>query len=97
MGCKSGTQTTNPPEWAERSFQTFLPGDPYYKPEYEGLGRVMCYNNIKYNSGRTQATVEVRCRQHSSITKVEYNFNNAGWVSGNTFSVDTSFSTNLPI
>ena len=46
MGCKSGTQTTNPPEWAERSFQTFLPGDPNYKPEFEGLGRVMCYTAI---------------------------------------------------
>jgi len=76
MGCKSGTQTTNPPEWAERSFQTFLPGDPMYKPSYEGLGRIMCYSNIVYNAARTSATVEMRCRQHSSITKVEYNFNN---------------------
>ena len=79
MGCRSGQETKNPADWAQRSFQTPLPGDPYYKPAYQGLGRVMCYNNIKYNSGRTSATVEVRCRQHSSITKVQYNFNNEGF------------------
>ena len=46
LGCADGSTTTNPPDWANRSFQTPLPGSPDYKPEYEGLGRVMCYNNI---------------------------------------------------
>ena len=80
MGCSSGQITTNPADWAQRSFQTALPGDDYYKKGYEGLGRVMCYPEITYtSSARTSANVEVKCRQHSSITKVEYNFSNKGW------------------
>ena len=46
LQCTSGDQTTNPDDWAERSFQTYLPGSDLYKDEYEGLGRVMCYNHI---------------------------------------------------
>lgn len=76
MGCRSGQEVHNPPDWADRSFQTFLPGDPYYKPEFEGLGRLMCYSSIKYAAGRGSADVTIKCRQHSSITKVQYNFNN---------------------
>ncbi len=52
MGCTSGQATNPPADWQQRSFQTPLPHDPYYKPEYEGLGRVMCYNNIVYSSDR---------------------------------------------
>jgi hypothetical protein len=48
LQCSSGDATTNPPEWADRSFQTYLPGSAKYKEEYEGLGRVMCYNQITY-------------------------------------------------
>jgi hypothetical protein len=58
MGCRSGQETKNPADWAHRSFQTFLPGDHNYKPEYESLGRVMCYSNIKYSSGRDSANVD---------------------------------------
>ena len=46
LQCTSGSVTTNPADWANRSFQTWLPGSDKYKPEYEGLGRVMCYNHI---------------------------------------------------
>ncbi len=46
LGCTSGSATTNPPDWADRSFQTYLPGSAHYKEEYAGLGRVMCYNHI---------------------------------------------------
>jgi len=77
-GCQGGQTTTNPPDWSLRSFQTFLPGDPYYKPEYEGLGRIMCYSAILYESDRTKAVVDVRCRQHSSIVDVKYKFGSAG-------------------
>jgi hypothetical protein len=98
LGCSSGSATTNPPDWAERSFQTFLPGSPNYKPEYEGLGRVMCYNNIQYSADRSSATVEARCRTHSSIKSVAYNWNNAGFVNSNTFKADGSLGTNaLPL
>lgn len=67
MSCKSGSQTTYPDDWAQRSFQTFLPGSPYYKDKYEGLGRIACYSAIKYGGDRKSASVEIRCRQHSSI------------------------------
>ena len=90
MGCISGSATNPPADWINRSFQTPLPHDPYYKEGYEGLGRVMCYNNIVYNSGRTQATVEVRCRQHSSVNKVQYNFNNQGFGDSNKFTASNT-------
>ena len=46
LGCSSGDATTNPPEWAERSFQTYLPTSEKYEEQFAGLGRVMCYNHI---------------------------------------------------
>ena len=67
LGCSSGSATTNPADWANRSFQTPLPGSANWKPEYEGLGRVMCYNNIQYSGDRKSATVEAKCRTHSSV------------------------------
>ena len=97
MGCTSGQATNPPSDWSARSFQTPLPHDPYYKAEYEGLGRVMCYNNIVYNSGRTSATVEVRCRQHSSVNKVQYNFDHQGFGDSNKHTVDSSFSKVLSV
>lgn len=97
MGCASGSTTTNPSDWAKRSFQTPLPGDPYYKVEYEGLGRVMCYPAIKYNSSRTSASVEMRCRTHSSITSVQHNFGGKGFQSTKTVEVDSSLTDALSI
>lgn len=81
--------TTNPPDWAERSFQTWLPGSDLHKPEYEGLGRVMCYNNIQYSSDRNSATVEARCRSHSSVQALQYNWNNEGFVGSSTYQADS--------
>jgi hypothetical protein len=97
MGCASGSTTTYPADWANRSFQTYLEGDALYKPEYEGLGRVMCYPAIKYNSSRSSATVEMRCRTHSSVTNVQYNFGGKGFQAGNTFTADSSLSDALSI
>lgn len=97
MGCSSGSVTKNPEDWANRSFQTFLPGDSQYKKEYESLGRVMCYSAIKYASDRKSAEVEIRCRQHSSIKSLSYNFDNKGYQSSKTFKVDSSFSNVLPV
>lgn len=79
MGCSSGTATTYPDTWAERSFQTFLPGDANYKDSYEGLGRIMCYSSIAYASDRKSATVNVKCKQHSTISSLQYNFNDKGF------------------
>ena len=56
-----------------------------YKPEYEGLGRVMCYNQAVYSPNRKTATIEAKCREHESIIKMEYKWGDAD------FSVESSF------
>lgn len=94
LQCTSGSVTTNPADWAQRSFQTWLPGSDKYKPEYEGLGRVMCYNHIQYTSDRSSATVEARCRQHSSVKNLSYNWNNEGFVSSSTYSAGNALGAN---
>jgi len=50
----------------------------------------MCYPAILYSSDRKSATVDVRCRAHSSITNIEYNFGGLGFQSDNEFLVDSS-------
>ena len=70
MLCTSGSITTNPDDWAKRSFQTPLPGDFYYRDTYQNLGRIMCYPLIQYAQDRQSASVEVVCKKHESITKV---------------------------
>ena len=97
LGCSSGDVTTNPDDWAERSFQTYLPGSDLYKEEYEGLGRVMCYNHIQYDDTRTNATVTARCRQHSSITELTYNWNDEGFAAADSYSVDGQMNTPLTL
>jgi len=94
LGCSSGAATTNPPDWANRSFQTWLPGSEHYKPEYEGLGRVMCYNHIQYAADRNTATVEARCRQHSSVTGLTYNWNGEGFNSSSTYKASSALGAN---
>ena len=93
VGCTSGQQTRYPDDWSKRSFQTFLKDGPdahLYKPGYEGLGRVMCYNDVKYAADRKSATVTAACRKHDSITKMEYNWNNSGFSSDASHKVDSS-------
>lgn len=41
--------------------------------------------------------VEVRCRQHSSITEVQFNFGGKGYQSSNELSVDQSLSEALTV
>jgi hypothetical protein len=57
----------------------------------------MCYPAIQYNSSRTSATVEMRCRTHSSIKQVQFNFGGKGFQSGSTFAADSSMSQELSI
>ena len=98
LGCTGGDVTKNPADWANRSFQTYLPGSDLYKEEYEGLGRVMCYNHIKYDDeSKTSATVTARCRQHSSITDLSFDWNNEGFSGKDTYSVDSSFDSSLTL
>lgn len=61
-----------------------------YKPEYEGLGRVMCYNQVVYQSGKQSATINAHCRQHDSIKTIQYNWNNEGFVSSSSYNVDST-------
>ena len=75
VGCKGGDDTRYPDDWSKRAFQTFLPDGvdkDMYKPEYEGLGRVMCYNQAIYSPNRESATLKAVCRQHDSIVKMKY-------------------------
>lgn len=100
VGCTGGQQTRYPDEWSKRSFQTFLKDGPdahLYKPEYEGLGRIMCFNDIVYSADRKSANVSAKCRQHDSIVKLEYNFNNEGFQSNATYAVNSSFSDALSL
>ena len=61
------------------------------------MGRIVCYNNIIYSSDRKSATVEARCRHHSSIVDVKYNWNNEGFKSNKSYSVGTSFAAALTL
>lgn len=100
VGCTDGQQTRYPDDWSKRSFQTFLKDGPdaaLYKDEYEGLGRVMCYNQIVYAADRKSATVTAQCRKHDSITKLEYNWNGAGFVEDETFSVASDVTDALTL
>jgi len=88
VGCKGGDDTRYPDEWSKRAFQTFLPDGvdkDMYKPEYEGLGRVMCYNQAIYSPNRESATLKAVCRQHDSIVKMEYKWGD------NDFSEESEF------
>lgn len=61
------------------------------------MGRVFCYNHIKYSTDRSSAEVEARCRQHSSITKMEYNWNGKGYKSDSTYLVDQNMKDALSL
>lgn len=92
VGCTDGQQTRYPDDWSQRAFQTFLKDgvDAHmYKPEYEGLGRIMCYNKVTYMADKTTAKCEAICRKHDSIVDVQYNWNNTGFSSDSTVSTDT--------
>lgn len=58
----------------------------------------MCYNHIQYDDdSRTSATVTARCRQHSSITDLTYNWNAEDFSSSDSYQVDSSFSEPLTL
>ena len=97
MGCKNGQQTNYPADWAKRSFQTPMKGDPLYYDSYESLGRIACYPDIVYSGDRSSATVEVKCRTHSSVTSLVYSYNGASPISDNKFKADKSFTSILKI
>jgi alpha-amylase len=73
------------------------PDASQWKTSYEGLGRVMCYNNVVYAGDRKSATVTATCRKHSSIAKMEYNWNNSGYNSQSTFKATTALKDTLTL
>jgi alpha-amylase len=68
-----------------------------YKPEYEDLGRLMCYQKVVYAGDRKSANVKAICRQHDSITKMEYNYNGKGFTDSDTFTADTGLTDALTL
>lgn len=56
-----------------------------------------CYNNIVYAKDRNSATVEARCRQHDSVTKLQYNWNGEGFQSSNTYHAGSSLDKALSL
>lgn len=64
---------------------------------YEGLGRVMCYNQITYSGDRSSATVEAKCRQHNSVTSLQYNWNNEGYGDSATYEAGSDFQDALSL
>ena len=97
LQCKSGDQTNQPADWANRTWQTPLPGSADWKPEFQGYGRVQCYNNIVYAADRQSAQVEARCRKHESITEVTYNWNDEGFVASNTYAATSKLTEALSL
>lgn len=58
---------------------------------------MVCFNKIVYNSSHTSAEVEAVCRQHSSITKMEYNWNNEGYSSSNKYAAGNALAGALSL
>lgn len=61
------------------------------------MGRVVCYNSIVYTSDRSSAQVQAKCRQHSSIVNMEYNWAGRGYTSNDTFFADGSLDGALSL
>ena len=100
VGCKGGQDTRYPDEWSNRAFQTFLPEgvDAHmYKPEYEGLGRVMCYNQAVYTPNRQSATLHAKCRKHDSIVKMQYKWGEAEFSEESSHKAESSLSEALTL
>lgn len=57
----------------------------------------MCYNHVQYTSDRRSATVEARCRQHKSVTKLQYNWNNHGFGDVKTFKANSALNGALTL
>jgi alpha-amylase len=68
-----------------------------YKPEYEGLGRVMCYNQAIYTPNRESATLKANCRQHDSIVKMEYKWGDNEFSDESEFDADTALEDALTL
>ena len=71
-----------------RQFQTPLEGEVNYKESYESLGKIACYSNVIYASGKQSAIVDVRCRKHDSVDKLVFDFGQ-GFGEENVLEVDT--------
>jgi hypothetical protein len=57
----------------------------------------MCYNNIVYTKDRKSATVTAKCRKHDSITTLEYNWNDQGFDTKDSFEIQKYYSNDKPV
>ena len=53
----------------------------------------MCYMHVGYAADRESATVTAKCRQHDSVTKVEYNYADQCFTDSDTFEVSSKTFT----
>lgn len=97
MGCKDGTQTKYPDDWAHRSFQAPLKGEKGYLDTFESLGRIACFSDVVYSSDKTSASVEVKCRKQETVGDLVYSYDGAKPVSDNTFKADSSITKPITI
>lgn len=57
----------------------------------------MCFNKITYSDDLKSATVEAKCRQASQVSSLQYNFNDEGFQSDNTYKTDSGNSDTLTL
>lgn len=50
----------------------------------------MCYMQTVYSEDRSSATVTAKCRQHDSVTKVEFNWDGRGFSDDSSMEVSAS-------
>lgn len=66
QACQSGSQTENPPDWANRAFQTPKYNTTYYRSTYQDMYYLVGYARIQYNPDRTSAKVTVVTRVNTA-------------------------------
>lgn len=63
-----------------------MKGEANYKDSYQDLGRIACFSDVIYNYGKDEAQVDIKCRKHSSISSLEYSFDEGkSWTSNSLY------------
>ncbi|EAR85737.2 alpha amylase domain protein (macronuclear) [Tetrahymena thermophila SB210] len=91
-GCKSGTQTDNPPDWENRRWQTPPRGNPMWKESYQDMNVLVGHSQVIYDKSLTSATVNFNTITKDPNAQVQYTFGNNAPQKSNSFKVDTSIT-----
>jgi alpha-amylase len=99
QACQSGSQTENPPDWAERAFQTPPYNTTYYRPSYQDMAYLVGYARVQYNPDRTSATVTVVTRVNTAKLRpgsyqLHYRYDGKTAVTDNTLVVSQATHSN---